>query len=173
MLIGLISDTHDKLPGIDTALDLFKSAGAGLVVHCGDWKSLATVRYFAEKAADLNLPVRGVLGNNDRETASFMDFAETAPGDFRLEEGISEFETGGRLVAVYHGHHRPTLSAVRSEAYDIICLGHTHKPIIEHSGPALIVNPGSTAFSIPRSAAWRPSVAVLDTDTLTAEIIYP
>ncbi|MBW3538467.1 metallophosphatase family protein [Candidatus Parcubacteria bacterium] len=42
MKIGIISDTHDRLPPIQTALAVFIGQAAA-VVHCGDWTKPATV----------------------------------------------------------------------------------------------------------------------------------
>lgn len=172
-MLGIISDTHDRLPSIDSALAFFKSHNVELVVHCGDWKSLETVRYFAEEAYKLSLPVKGVLGNNDIDVADFMAYAEIAPGDFEIKQNVFEFKTGGRTLAIYHGHHKPTLRRVVSDdSYDLVFLGHTHKPRIEEDTNKLIVNPGSTAFSIPRSKEWVASVAIVNSNTLTATIHY-
>ncbi|MDB5162564.1 MAG: phosphodiesterase, family [Candidatus Saccharibacteria bacterium] len=173
MILGIISDTHDRLPAIDIALAFFKKQKVEMVLHCGDWKSLQTVRYFAEQANILSLPVRGVLGNNDLDVADFIEYALKAPGHFMLQENALEFEAGNVTGVIYHGHHKPTLRKIINEAvYSIILLGHTHKPLIEKTEQTLIVNPGSTAFSIPRSKQWVPTVAIINTDTLDAKIHY-
>lgn len=173
MRLGVISDTHDRLAAIDTALAFFKAENIERVVHCGDWKALTTVSYFAERAASLGLGVQGVLGNNDLDVTGFIDYAATAPGNFHLTEGVLEFTWGSVRVAAYHGHHAPTLRKVTTNpSYDLVLLGHTHKPRITIEDGRLIVNPGSTAFSIPRSKDWKPSVAIVDSDTLTAKIHY-
>jgi len=143
------------------------------VIHCGDWKSFDTVRYFADAAHQLHLPVKGVLGNNDRDSQEFLEFARLHKGDFSLNEGVLKMQIGNKKVAVYHGHHKPTLRKVLLEiTCGIILLGHTHKPFIESTDNRLLVNPGSTAFAIPRSKTWRPTVALVDTERLTASIHY-
>jgi putative phosphoesterase len=171
--IGVISDTHDRLEAIDTALQYFVRQGIETVIHCGDWKSLSSLVYFTERAAELNLKVYGVLGNNDTDVEGFILFAKTMTTHVRLEEGILELNIDDKRIAVYHGHHAPTLRKVRTDdSYDIVCLGHTHKPLIENVDSILLVNPGSTAFSIPRSKTWRPTVAIIDTVTLQADIHF-
>lgn len=174
MLIGVISDTHDKLEITARALEYFATQGAELVVHCGDWKSLSAARFVAQRAADLRLPVRGVLGNNDHDVLGFLHFSHMAPGDFQLYEGVYEIELpDGKTISAYHGHHAPTLRKLReSPDIDILFLGHTHKAKIEQAGDKLIVNPGSVAFHIPRRADWQPSIALVDTDVPRAKIIY-
>lgn len=171
MKIGVISDTHDKLATIDAAFELFTAERVDVVVHCGDWKSLAVVHYFAEKATALKLPVKGVLGNNDTDSDAFLAYAAIAPGDFELSEGLLEIPDGEQTIAVYHGHHAPTLRRIRTDPrFRIVLLGHTHKPKIEEETDRLMVNPGSTAFAIPRRKDWLPTVAIVDTRTCTAEL---
>ena len=170
MIIGVVSDTHDNNATIDRAITRFKSNGVGLIIHCGDWKSVETAAYFASVAS--GTPVRGVLGNNDLDVPGFLKCSADAPGDFELFEGVYESDVQSRSITAYHGHHKPTLRTVRGSGAEIILLGHTHKPLIERTDTSLIVNPGSTAFAIPRSKIWRPSVAIVNTAKLTAEIVY-
>ncbi len=173
MRLGIISDTHDRLSAADRALEYLAELRIDMLVHCGDWKSLSTLNFISQKVQSLNVPLRGVLGNNDADMAGFLQLARTLPGDIEIIEGILRLGCDGKLAAVYHGHHKPTLRKLMAdESWDILLLGHTHKPYIEQSGRKLIVNPGSTAFAIPRRTGWQPSVAVVDTDTMKAEIAF-
>lgn len=169
MKLGVISDTHDKLATIDLALEYFAEQRVGLVVHCGDWKSLSAVVYFANKAYEYHLPVVGLLGNNDLDVTGFLNYAKIAPGNFTLQEGVFELAlSNNKRLLAYHGHHKPTLRKVLASNAAVILLGHSHKPLIEQLPDKLIVNPGSTAFAIPRRKDWRPSVAIVDTGKLEA-----
>jgi putative phosphoesterase len=171
MLLGVISDTHDKLASIDAALQFFVEHKVDMVIHCGDWKSVSTLVYFAEQAARQKLPVRGVLGNNDATVSEFITSSLQAPGDFQVVVGSMNLDVDGKKVTIYHGHHAPTLRKLRTqEDIDILLLGHTHKPLIENVNEKLIVNPGSTAFAIPRSKLWKASVVLIDTVLMKSEI---
>lgn len=173
MKIGIISDTHDKLPAIESALAYFHSQHVAMIVHCGDWKSLDTMKHFAVLAAKLSLPVRGVLGNNDIETHAFMQYAADAPGDFAIEALEMRLTVQDVSIAIHHGHHKPTLrNIIVDEQADIVLLGHTHKPKIEMIQNKLVINPGSTAFAIPRSKTWVASVVVLEVNSKSATIHY-
>lgn len=156
------------------AFSYFNERTVDLVVHCGDWKSLETMIYIAEKAHQRRLPLRGVLGNNDLEVERFTDFVAGWEGDFELQTNLYELILpNGQTLVAYHGHHKPTMRrVVADESYSIVLLGHSHKPKINYDQAKLIVNPGSTAFSIPRSKSWLPSVAIVNTDTLSAEIKF-
>lgn len=39
MLVGIITDTHDNLAGIQKAIQIFKEQKIEMLIHCGDWVS--------------------------------------------------------------------------------------------------------------------------------------
>jgi putative phosphoesterase len=171
MILGIISDTHDKLESVERAFEFFVANHVEMVIHCGDWKSVAAMEHFAYQAIHFKLPVRGVLGNNDNDVSEFEKFIKSASSQFQVTEGVFEMKVDGKSVAIYHGHHVPTLRKVRAEtSYDLVLLGHTHKPKIEITDTTVMVNPGSTAFSIPRSKQWQATVALVDTKTVHASL---
>lgn len=173
MVLGILSDTHSRLPSVEQALRRFEQEKVSLIIHCGDWHTPEAMRHLADLADMINIPVRGVLGNNDKETVSFQTLANDLASDFEIHEGVFELAVNGKSIAVYHGHHKPTKQRVLTDPkYDIVLLGHSHKPEIRHEPGKLIVNPGSTAFSIPRSKGWRPSIAFLNAGTQEARIEY-
>src|SRR5206468_3925764 len=96
MVIGVISDTHDRLPQLESALDFFASQQVRTIVHCGDWKSLETVTFCAERSEQLGITVHGVLGNNDVAVQDFLAYAGTAPGNFSLMEGVLKLNVAGK-----------------------------------------------------------------------------
>lgn len=174
MLVGIISDTHDKRAPADEALHLLRDRKVRQLVHCGDWTTPDTMRVFIETAARLDILVYGVLGNNDREVAAMLELSAQLPFGQRVVEGILEFELAGKAFAAYHGHHRPTLNRLLGAArYDAVFLGHSHKPRAERLANGLhVINPGSTAFAIPRRKGWQASVVIYDTVGDEAEFIY-
>ena len=171
MILGIISDTHDKLESVERAFEFFAANKVKMVIHCGDWKSVLAMGHFAQQAAQYNMTVRGVLGNNDIDVSEFKKFIKSTPSDFQVIEGVFEINIDGKSVAIYHGHHASTLRKVRNDtSYKLVLLGHTHKPKIETTDTTVIVNPGSTAFSIPRSKQWQATVALVDTDSVQASL---
>lgn len=52
---------------------------------------------------------------------------------------------------------------------DILILGHTHRPFIQRLDSGLVVNPGSVGQ--PRDGNPRASFAIIDTETMNADII--
>lgn len=172
MKIGVLSDTHNILPTIDRALDTFAQQNVRLIVHSGDWTSLSTLLHVRHEADRLGLPLRGVLGNNDQALIPYLSDRHATP-EFEITEGTLRFSHGSLAFAIYHGHHEPTRRALLADpAIDVLFFGHTHRPSIETVGTKQIINPGSTAFSIPRQKSFRPSAALYNTVSRQAEIIY-
>ncbi|MEM2130603.1 MAG: metallophosphoesterase family protein, partial [Candidatus Bathyarchaeia archaeon] len=63
MKIGLVSDTHDRLPFIDRAVRKLNDEGVDLVLHAGDYSApFAALRFSSLKSQMI-----GVFGNNDAE----------------------------------------------------------------------------------------------------------
>lgn len=173
MQVGVISDTHDKLQTIQQALDIFHAEDVELVIHCGDWKTPATVHYFAEEAEKRNLSVKAVLGNRDTEKEKIREENKYRGETIVFSSGdVYELMLDDKQTVIYHGHHKPTLKAlINSEKYTVIFTGHTHKPKIEKHNEVLIINPGSTAFTIPRTKNSKPTVALYNSKNNLGKII--
>ena len=113
----------------------------------------------------------GVFGNRDNHEILKQAASSTS---MRLPENneLLTFHIDGQHFAAYHGHHKPTLRKLSESAeYDVLLTGHTHKPLIQTQGSTLVINPGSTAFTIPRRREPR-SIALYDTETRSAELVY-
>ena len=63
MEIGLISDTHDDLLSLKSAIKIFNERKVKYVIHAGDYVFPGVVKQFKH----LNAKLIGVLGNNDGE----------------------------------------------------------------------------------------------------------
>ena len=82
-----------------------------------------------------------------------------------VHEAPFMFELGGRNVLVTH--HLDRVRESLKQKADIGIFGHTHEPEI-NGGKPLLINPGECG-------GWlygRPSVAVLDLETLEAHVIF-
>jgi uncharacterized protein len=147
VLVGLISDTHGLVrPEVFQAL-----GGVEQILHAGDVGDdvLTQLRAIA--------PVRAVFGNTD------------PPGAPGLVKSL-RLELAGLTIHVSHGHEvgSPTPEKmVQCYDEDIIVFGHTHKPLIEHLGRQLVVNPGAAG---PRRFNLKPSVARLAIEDARAQV---
>jgi putative phosphoesterase len=158
MKIGLMADSHENMPMIARAVALFDREGTELVLHAGDIISPITAKEFVK----LQMHMIAVFGNNDGEKLylreKFAPFAE-------IHERAWEGEAGGRRILMIHAPD--TLAALEaSDAYDVIVYGHTHKAVVRKGKKTLVVNPGECCGWI----TGRSTVAILDTETMEAEI---
>lgn len=131
--VGLISDTH----GLMRPEALRALAGASHIVHAGDVGTPAVLAALAAVA-----PLTVVRGNNDRGA-----FGASLPAVARLEVG------GRRVFVVHELADVPRYEPLEA---DVLVVGHSHKPVIEHRGGVLLVNPGSAGprrFSLPVTVA--------------------
>ncbi|MDZ7681212.1 MAG: metallophosphoesterase [Fodinibius sp.] len=157
MVVGLISDSHDHLPHIEAATDIFRKRDVPLVLHAGDFCSPFTIPPFE------GLHLKGVFGNNDGDHYLLMQkFA--AIGAEHLGS-FGALTIGGRKVALYHGTDAPITAALEQcGSYDVVISGHTHEIKAEMVEKTLAINPG-TAHGFGEQA----TVALLDTETLDVE----
>jgi hypothetical protein len=157
MLIGIISDTHDNMPQIKRAVDLFNERKVEHVVHAGDFTSPFTFRILR----DLTCGFTGIFGNNDGDKLLLQKMSEG-----RIFNQPHIFELGDRKVVVIHEH---TIADALADSghYDVVIYGHTHKPEIRKVKNTLVINPGE-------AGSWlygKSTVAIADLALMTAEII--
>ncbi len=147
MRILVISDTHryhDPLAGI-----LKNDGPFDMLIHCGD---LEGEEEQIERLTGPECACVMVPGNND--------FFSTLPRERTLKlEGFN--------IWITHGHNYYVSmdpSILKSEASargaDIVMFGHTHKPLVDESGPVIAINPGSLTY--PRQNGRRPSYIVME-----------
>ncbi len=163
-MIGIFSDSHDNIGGIDKAFAVFRSCGVSEAIHAGDWVDGETIAYCRQLSAGLSLPVYGVIGNNDSP-----EIACEWPG-FQIAMTL-ERRFGALQVAVAHGHRPTDIRRLLAAGPDILVRGHSHRQLIEASGRTVIINPGSVSHSIPRRRSFIPTVVILDPGTREAQVV--
>ena len=161
MLIGLMADSHDRVPAIRELLERIIERGAGMVLHAGDYCSPFSLAPFLE----LSIPFAGVYGRNDGDREGLKAFASKGVG-IEMYESPHSIEVGGRRILLVHDLGEV---AVRSlESHEIIIHGFTHRQEMrELEGGAIIVNPGE-------ACGWlhgTPSAAILDLESKEVEFI--
>ncbi|OQX84252.1 hypothetical protein B6D60_09635 [candidate division KSB1 bacterium 4484_87] len=133
--IGIMSDSHDNLPAIRAAVDLFNSEKVDFVIHAGDLVAPFTAREMKK----LNCPFEVVLGNNDGE---ILGLNRVYDGHVHLPP--FELNLGGKNILVLHdGGLLQQIEEI--SGFDVIIYGHDHKAnISEMRNGTLLINPGET-----------------------------
>lgn len=153
MKIGAIADSHDNLPMIRKAVELFNGrSDISLVVHAGDIIAPFALRELLK----LRVPLKAVFGNNDGERVGLRSMLP------EICEPPLTLEIGGRSVRIAHSRD----GAGETDGLDVVVYGHDHKAGIQPGRP-LKVNPGECCGYL----SGRATVAVIDLDRLAAEII--
>src|SRR5437016_4114550 len=181
MKLGLVSDIHCNLAGLERALDLL--ADCDELVCAGD----ILYQYRFSNPVLTLLRERGfhaIVGNHDNTVlyapGLSLRTSPTVDADcMQYLAGLPDrlvLDYGNRRVAVFHGapwdepratsayylfpedtQHLARLAEVDA---DFIVLGHTHRAFSAEVGRTLVVNPGSCGE--PRDAKQTYSCAALD-----------
>lgn len=148
MKILIISDTHGQNKELKEVLR--KTKPVDYLFHCGDTEGMEdSIR------AAAGCPSTIVKGNNDF-------FSDLMP-----EEVV---EVAGKRIFITHGHRYGVsmstahlIDEAKDRECDIVMFGHTHRPYLDQTDPALtVLNPGSLSY--PRQDGRRPSYITVDVD---------
>jgi len=183
--LGIVSDLHCNIDGLDRALEIMGPIDALLCL--GD--SINEFGFSNEVIGRLReLDALTILGNHEevflgaagaraRSRAdidrSLLDWLAERPHRHELRIG------GKRLLLVHstpweprNSYVMPTSSALErfGEAdADIVLYGHTHRQLVRRVGRVLVVNPGSAGEARDPRNGGQLSCAVLD--TVTEEVV--
>ena len=162
MIVGLMADTHDRLPFIDKAVERLNQEKVDLVLHAGDYIAGFSVQHLEP----LKAPLVGVFGNNDGDHELLQKKFEKL--DAELRGRFAEIVVDGLKIAMLHGEEEGLLnSLINAESHDFIVHGHTHEANIYRKGKTLIVNPGEVCGYL----SGKSTIAVLNTEAREAKII--
>jgi putative phosphoesterase len=159
MKIGIIADTHDNLPQIKKAVEIFNQEKVELVLHAGDFVSPFTYLEFK----NLNCPLKGVFGNNDGDKIylqeKFKGIGELFPEPYKTN-------INHKNIIMLH-LEKLIDDLAESQKYEVIIYGHTHRTDLRKIGKTLIVNPGECGGWLSE----KSTIALLDLEKLEAKII--
>ena len=161
MRIGLMADTHDRVPAVAELLRLMIAGGVGMVLHAGDYCAPFVLKPFEETQA---LAGRRLRQQRRRSSKGLLTRAQSAFGT-ELFESPHSFEIGGQRLLLVHDIGDVQQRSI--ESHEIVIHGGTHKQEMKTRGDTLIVNPGE-------ACGWlygTPSAAILDLDTKQVEFL--
>jgi predicted phosphodiesterase len=179
MKVGILSDTHDRLPTFRRALELFRRFDVEAVFHAGD-----LVAPFAAKlltAEDGPLPpslcspgserVHVIYGNNDGEREGLKKvLPQIADGPLRVtlppppETTPPRERDAGKPTVVAMAHFFEWFAPADLAGADVVISGHDHTPAIQTrevgGRNVLLINPGECCGWV----TGRCTVALLEID---------
>ena len=136
MKIGIISDTHDNRRNVGRAVEVFARHDVEYVFHAGDIVAPFTTEPFAELHG---VKFIAVYGNNDGERLFLKRTIEGFGGE--IHEYCYKGQLAGKKIYMTHTDH-DIEEVAKSQMYDLVIHGHTHRQNIRREGRTLIINPG-------------------------------
>ncbi|MEM9791065.1 MAG: metallophosphoesterase [Planctomycetota bacterium] len=132
MLLGVISDTHDRLPTFRRAIALFARLKVDAILHVGDLVAPFAAKLIAPD--QLATPVHVIYGNNDGEKAGLK---QVLP---QIVDGPVRLDLAGHAVVMHH--FVDWLKPADLKGADVVISGHDHQASIETRDGVLYLNPG-------------------------------
>jgi putative phosphoesterase len=169
MKFGIISDTHDDLLCLKSAIEIFNDSKVSYVIHAGDYVFPGVVKEFRH----LNGKLIGVLGNNDGEKLGLLRNFQDIGGE--LHDEFCDIKLDHFNIAVYHGtDSKMTEAIISSQLYNLVIHGHTHKKRDDKIGDALVLNPGCAHREFPNidgEIETEPSIIIFDTTKIAHKFV--
>jgi putative phosphoesterase len=186
--LGIVSDIHGNLAGLQTALAAMGPVDELLCL--GD--SIYQYRFSNEVIGLLKtMGARLILGNH--EEVFLSEAGAQARERQEVDPGLVAFLTdqphrrlltyGGKTVLMIHSTpweprgeyiypHNEKLARFAEAGADFVLYGHTHAEVVRRIGGVVVVNPGSAGEGRYTRDGLMLSCAVLDTGTGEARVIH-
>ncbi len=136
MRIAILSDIHDNVWKLASALDAVQSADA--MICCGDLCSPFIVHQLAR---GFSRPIHIIFGNYDGDLFRITKNA-AAYKHIRIHGEWFRGELEGKRFAANH-YDNIACAVAASGEFDVVCYGHNHVYSVTRTGRTLALNPGS------------------------------
>lgn len=161
MRIGVIADTHDRLPALSELVRRLVDGGASVIMHAGDYCSPFALAVITEAS----VPLLGVFGRNDGDHEGLLATAAQGALGGELFESPHSFEVAGHRILLVHDLADAAERSV--EQHQFVFFGATHQAEVRTRGDSLLLNPGE-------GCGWlsgKCTAALLDLETREVETI--
>jgi len=160
MFVAVMSDSHDNIGSLDKAIEIAKNRRCEILFHCGDLISPFMVPILGKFAKEINL----ILGNNKGDVFLLCEHLKNYP-QVKLHGEEAFLEIYGYKIAMVH-HPKVAYLLAKTEEFDFVFCGHTHRFEVKEFGKTLLINPGELL-----GKEGTPTFVILDLKTKTWEKI--
>lgn len=160
MRIGLLADSHDRVPAVAELVQRMMTAGVDIILHAGDYCS----PFSLAPLFDANIPLAGVFGKNDGDREGLRAHAGKGMGIELYESPHSMDVAGHQLLVV---HDLVEVNDRSLDAHRVVVYGSSHRKEMKTRGDTLLINPGECC-------GWlfgAPTAAVLDLEALAVQFL--
>lgn len=186
MRIGVVSDVHCNIEGLERAVELMGAVDELLCLGDSIFEyrfSNEVVRFLRDRGAHT------ILGNHEHVFYGAQGVRARAAEaiDAELMDWLADqpyrraLDLDGRRVLMVHSTpwepygNYVTRSSADLQRFgevdaDVVVYGHTHQQLVEQVGSVLVVNPGSSGDGRDHRNDRQLSFAVIDTDDLDVRI---
>jgi uncharacterized protein len=154
MRIGVLADTHDRVPAVSELLEKLSQRGVSMVMHAGDYCSPFCLAPFHQRG----MALLGVFGRNDGDRETLSAYAARGMGT-EIYESPHSFDVGGKRILLVHDIAEVTARSI--ESHDFVIHGSSHLQSERKVGTTLVINPGEACGWIHGECTG----AILDTET--------
>jgi putative phosphoesterase len=158
--IGVMADTHDRVPAVAELIDRIALAGVSMVMHAGDYCSPFCLAPFHQRG----MALLGVFGRNDGDRETLSAYAARGMGT-EIYESPHSFDVGGKRVLIVHDIAEVNARSI--ESHDFVIHGSSHLQSERKVGNTIVINPGEACGWIHGKC----TAGILDTDTGEVEHI--
>ena len=183
MRIGIFSDIHGNVAGLERALDLLEEQHVDTLICAGD---VINEYRFSNDAVRIVRETGAYLIHGNHEETFFGPYGARARSDPKIDPELMAWledqpdelrlDLGNRKFYVVHGspwppykeylyEHHPKIQLFRDVGADFVVLGHTHARMLVRAGDTLVINPGSVGEARTPNEGKHLSCAVVETDT--------
>ena len=159
MLVAVLSDSHDHIANLRTAIDYCNEKDISTIIHCGDLISPFMLKELARFQGKVHL----IFGNNVGDLQLISQLCLTKFKNIYRHGPMGTITPNKRTICF---HHYPEVARglAATQEYDVVCCGHNHNYNIEKIGSTLLVNPGDLL-----GKSIRPCFSIVDLKTLTVD----
>lgn len=161
MKIAVMSDIHDHVSNMLTALQLAEARGCHHLIYTGDIVELSTLKLLI---SEWKYPADIVFGNNEYDRELHQKLAQEFP-NIRHHGFEGDIVINSRAIYFTHFPHIAQDVAMRGR-HNIVFFGHTHRAEQFRINNTILVNPGEVCGN-----RYAPSFAVYDSENHTVNFV--